>query len=233
MRTQSLALFVALSLAACSKAATDSAAPVKPDVASAPGAAATAASTTAAIAPGAKAEIGKPAPDFTLTDIDGKQVSLSSFKGKTVVLEWFNPGCPFVKRNHTEGPLKDMAKNETAKGTVWLSINSGAPGKQGAGKDESVKGREKYGMTNPILLDENGAVGRAYGAKSTPTMFVIDKTGALVYRGAIDNAPDGDPRGSDKVENYVTNALSDLAAGKPVQKPETESYGCGVKYGSS
>jgi peroxiredoxin len=220
MRAQ-LAVFAALALlTAChSNATSDSGGGVK----SAPSSAAP--ST-------ARAAIGQAAPDFDLADLDGKRVKLSDFAGKIVVLEWFNPDCPFVKRNHTQGPLKTMAKEQTAKGIVWLSINSGAAGKQGAGVDKSREGKQRYGMENAILLDERGDVGRAYDAKSTPGMYVIDAKGTLVYRGAIDNAQDGDPPGGEKIVNYVEAALADLAAGRPVAVPETPSYGCSVKYGS-
>ena len=194
------------------------------------GGAKTAPSATAASA--ARAAIGQPAPDFELADLDGQKVKLSDFAGKTVVLEWFNPECPFVKRNHTQGPLKTMAKEQTAKGVVWLSINSGAPGKQGAGVDKNRDGKQRYGMENPILLDERGDVGRMYEARSTPGMYVVDAKGTLVYRGAIDNAQDGDPPGGENLVNYVESALGDIAAGRPVAIPETKSYGCGVKYGS-
>jgi peroxiredoxin len=180
----------------------------------------------------AHAAIGQPAPGFELADLDGKKVKLANYAGKIVVLEWFNPECPFVKRNHTKGPLTTMAKDQTAKGIVWLSINSGAPGKQGAGVDKNREGKQRYGMDNPILLDEQGDVGRMYDAKSTPGMYVIDTKGTLVYRGAIDNAQDGDPPGGEKLINYVDAALADIGAGRPVAIPETKSYGCGVKYGS-
>lgn len=189
----------------------------------------TAPQPTATAAP-SHAELGKAAPDFTLNDVDGKSVALASLKGKTVVLEWFNPKCPFVKRNHELGPLKDMAARIEKTGVVWLSINSGAPGKQGNGAEATKFGMNKYKMTNTVLLDEDGKVGHAYGADHTPHMFVIDKNGALVYRGAIDNAPDGDTDLGAPFVNYVDAALADLAAGRAVAKPETHAYGCGVKY---
>jgi peroxiredoxin len=213
-----------LLLAAC-KSTSHESAPVSSSSSASPAA--------ATIAANATAELGKAAPDFTLSDLDGKAVSLHDFTGKTVVLEWFNPECPFVKRNHTQGPLKTMAKEEMSKGIVWLAINSGAPGKQGAGVDKSRDGRQRYGIENPILVDESGAVGHAYGAKSTPGMYVIDAKGVLVYRGAIDNAQDGDPPNGGPFVNYVSAALADVAAGRAVATPETKSYGCSVKYGSS
>ena len=118
------------------------------------------------------AELGKLAPDFSLPDVSGNTVSLSQFKGKTVVLEWFNPKCPFVKRNHELGPLKDMAVREQKEGIVWLSINSGAKGKQGNGVEATKFGITKYAMENPVLLDDDGKVGHAYGASHTPHMYV-------------------------------------------------------------
>lgn len=175
-------------------------------------------------------KIGEAAPDFELTDLDGKAHKLSAYKGKVVVLEWFNPGCPFVKKNHAGGQLKEQAKRAMANGVVWLSINSSAEGKEGHGRDTNAKAKADWAMPNPVLLDESGKVGKQYGAKTTPHMYVVDKDGKLAYQGAIDNDPDvGDPRG-DKVENYVDLALADLAAGRAVAKPEVKPYGCSVKY---
>lgn len=175
------------------------------------------------------AALGQKAPDFSLHDLDGKNVKLSDFRGKTVVLEWFNPECPFVKKNHGEGPLKDMAKKASDKGVVWLAINSSAPGKQGHGAAVNREGKQQFGLSHPVLLDETGEVGKLYGATNTPHMYVIDPAGVLAYRGAIDNAPDGDPRG-DHFINYVDAALADVSAGKPVATPEIKAYGCSVKY---
>ena len=178
--------------------------------------------------------LGKQAPDFELRDLDGHPVRLGQFRGKTVVLEWFNPECPFVRASHTKGSLKGLAEKYAQKGIVWLAINSGSPGKQGYGVEANVAGKTKYGLSHPVLLDETGDVGRAYGARHTPHMFVIDDKGVLVYRGAIDNSPDGEgesPKGGTLV-NYVEAALADLSAGRPVKTPETEAYGCSVKYAS-
>ncbi|MGV3621065.1 MAG: redoxin family protein [Archangium sp.] len=180
----------------------------------------------------AGAELGKPAPDFTLKDLDGKEVKLSSFKGKTVVLEWFNPECPFVKNSHTKASLVDTAKRAQRNGVVWLAINSSAEGKQGNGVDKNKAAVKTFSLENPVLLDESGVVGKAYGATNTPHMFVIDAKGNVVYRGAIDNSPDGEgqsPQGGTLV-NYVDAALADVAAGKPVKTADTKAYGCGVKY---
>jgi peroxiredoxin len=182
----------------------------------------------------AAAAVGKPAPDFKLRDLAGKEVSLASFKGKVVVLEWFNPGCPFVKKSHGEGSLVDAAKRHAKNGVVWLAVNSGAPGKQGADVAMNTEAAKAWSMGHPILRDETGAVGKAYGATNTPHMYVIDKKGVLVYAGAIDNSPDGEgksPQGG-KLIKHVDDALEDLAAGKPVRTPTTKAYGCSVKYAS-
>jgi peroxiredoxin len=180
------------------------------------------------------AVVGKPAPDFTLKDLAGKPVKLASFKGKVVVLEWFNPGCPFVQRAHSVGSLVDAAKRNTKNGVVWLAINSGAPGKQGNDLAVNTEAAKTWSLAHPILRDETGTVGKAYGATNTPNMFVINKTGTVVYAGAIDNSPDGEGKSpdGDKLVNHVDAALGDLAAGRAVQTAVTKPYGCGVKYGS-
>lgn len=236
---QSLAVVTALFASACNdtppKAPSDAATSAPPTVASAaPTSAAptSATPTTPAIAPGATAEVGKPAPDFELHDLDGKAVKLSAFKGKVVVLEWFNPGCPFVKAAHTKGTLKTAAKDATAKGVVWLAINSAGEGKQGFGVEANREGATKLGITHPILLDPAGDVGHAYGATNTPHLYVVDEAGTLVYRGAADNSPDGEgesPTGG-KLVSYVGATLADLAAKRPVAVATSQAYGCGVKY---
>jgi peroxiredoxin len=206
----------------------------EPGAQSTTGAATTVTPATLATAAAAmeRAQVGKPAPDFTLKDLDGKEVRLSSFKGKTVVLEWFNPGCPFVKASHNKGSLKDAAKRHTKNGVVWLAVNSNAPGKQGAGVEANRGGAKGFGIDHPILLDEAGTVGKVYGATNTPHMMVIDDKGTLVYRGAIDNSPDGEGESAPggKLVSYVDAALADLGAGKPVATAETKAYGCSVKY---
>lgn len=177
-----------------------------------------------------KAAIGKPAPGFTLTDLEGNEVSLSQFSGKTVVLEWFNPECPFVKAAHDSGPLKDLAARTTAAPNVaWLAVNSGAPGKQGHGVEVNQTAAKTWAMAHPILLDETGAVGHAYGATNTPHMFVIDAEGTLVYRGALDNAPMGEPDGGARVA-YFEDALAAVQGGTAVSSAETRAWGCSVKY---
>lgn len=180
--------------------------------------------------PASKAAVGQPAPDFTLPDLSGAEHTLSAHRGKTVVVEWFNPGCPFVKHAHGEGGvLADMASTVTAKGdVVWLAVNSGAPGKEGHGVDTNKAAKSEWSLAHPVLLDEDGAVGRSYGAVTTPHMYVVDPEGTLVYQGAIDNKPLG--KGDGEAVNYVERALADLAAGRPVAIDKTKPYGCSVKY---
>jgi peroxiredoxin len=187
-----------------------------------------------AAAEGTGAKVGETAPDFTLTDLDGKEHHLADYtkEKKVVVLEWFNPDCPFVVKHH----LLTHNMNATYAGAaehdvVWLAVNSGAPGKQGTGLERNKKAVEEFAIAYPLLLDEDGTVGKLYGAKTTPHMFIIDKDGTLVYAGAIDNAPNPDPKQLGDV-NYVNKALEQCLAGKPVDKATTKSYGCSVKYAS-
>ncbi|MFZ4773990.1 MAG: thioredoxin family protein [Terrimicrobiaceae bacterium] len=178
------------------------------------------------------AGVGEPAPDFTLKNCAGKDVSLSDFKGKTVVLEWTNPGCPFVVKHYGSGNMQKLQKEATAKGVVWLSICSSAPGKQGnMSPAEAAKNCAANGSAaTAYLLDEDGKVGQLYGAKRTPEMYVINKTGTLVYQGAIDDKKSPDPADIAGAKNYVVTALDEVLAGKPVSTPKTEAYGCSVKY---
>lgn len=182
----------------------------------------------------AGAEIGQPAPDFTLTDLDGKTHKLSDFKGKTVVLEWHNADCPFVKKHYDKsGNLPATQKAATADGVVWLMINSGAPGNQGA--DYTAAQTKEYLQKNnsaatAYLKDSDGKVGHLYGAKTTPHIYVIDGKGTLVYNGAIDSIRSSNPEDIAKATNYATAALASVKAGKPVEKATTEPYGCSVKY---
>ncbi len=216
----------------CSRPAQDAPASAEPSDQPQPTTAAKTSAPVAAAAAATVAQLGAPAPDFELTDLDGKAVKLSSFRGKTVVLEWFNPGCPFVKASHTKGSLAGTAARHAKSGVVWLAINSGAPGKQGHGVDTNRAAKDAFKLEHPILLDESGSVGRAYGAQRTPHLFIISPEGVLVYRGAIDNSPDGEgdsPTGG-KLVNYVDATLADLAAGRPVAVTDTEAYGCTVKY---
>jgi peroxiredoxin len=208
--------------------------PAKPPAEAREAPAALASSSPSRVAVTGTAEIGRPAPDFELRDLEGQTYRLSQFRGKTVVLEWFNPQCPFVKASHNKGSLHGLAEKYTVKGITWLAINSAAQGKQGFGADVNAEGKRKFGLMHPVLLDEAGDVGHAYHATNTPHMFVVDDKGVLVYRGAIDNSPDGEgesPQGGSLV-NYVVAALDDLAGGRPVKTQQTDAYGCSVKYGS-
>jgi peroxiredoxin len=226
MRNPALLLCASALLLACNTTSAPAPGPAAAGTAAPPATAAAA----AAVGP----EVGKPAPDFTLQDYDGKTFHLADLRGKTVVLEWFNPDCPFVKASHTKGSLKGLAKRWTDKGVVWLAVDSSGPGKQGHAPDRVAAGKKTFEMEHPILADETGKVGKLYGATNTPHLYVIDPQGALVYRGAIDNSPDGEgesPTGG-KLINYVDAALQSVAAGKPVEVKETRAYGCGVKYGS-
>lgn len=174
------------------------------------------------------AKVGEAAPAFELTDTDGKTVKLADYKGKVVVLEWFNPGCPIVQMHYGADTMNKTIAQFKDKPVVWLRINSGAPGKQGHGLETNVNARKEWNITTPILLDESGKVGRNYGAKTTPHCFVINQDGVLVYGGAID---DGSPAGVGKT-NYVAAAVTSTLNGETVAKAETRSYGCPVKYGS-
>jgi peroxiredoxin len=198
----------------------------------------TAASTPALTPQGAtplsSAKVGEPAPDFELNDLDGHPVRLHDFRGKVVVLEWFNPECPFVRASHTQGSLVDTALRLTRQGVVYLAINSGGPGKQGYGTLANQQGVERFQLKHPVLLDESGRVGHAYGATNTPHTFVINAAGVLVYRGAVDNSPDGEgqsPEGG-RLVRYMEDAVTATLNGKAVTPAETKAYGCSVKYGS-
>ncbi|HVO33251.1 MAG TPA: thioredoxin family protein [Elusimicrobiota bacterium] len=180
----------------------------------------------------AAADIGKPAPDFTATDSHGQSRSLHDYRGKYVVLEWFNASCPFVKKHYNSGNMQELQKIYTGKGVTWLSIVSSAPGAEGfltADQANAVAQRWKAAPT-AILLDPTGAVGRRYEAKTTPDMFVIDPSGNLIYKGAIDDRPSTDPADIKGATNYVSAALEASMARRTVQVAATKSYGCSVKY---
>jgi len=179
------------------------------------------------------AEVGEPAQNFTLKSAAGKEVSLSDFKGKVVVLEWTNPGCPFVKKHYGSGNMQKLQKDAATKGVVWLSICSSAPGKQGnlSAEDAAKLCASNGSAATAYLLDDNGKVGQLYGAKRTPEMYVINKEGKLVYHGAIDDKKTPDPADIAGAKNYVAAALDEVLAGQPVSTPNTEAYGCSVKYG--
>jgi peroxiredoxin len=179
-----------------------------------------------------EAEIGKSAPDFTLPDSSGKSHSLSDYEGKIVVLEWLNHGCPFVKKHYNSGNMQALQKAYTEKGVIWFSIISSAPGKQGYCTPEQASEitKEKNAAPTAVLLDPEGSVGRLYGAKTTPHMFIISKEGKLVYNGGIDDIRSTDVEDVAKAKNYVQEALDELLAGKEVPDKTSQPYGCSVKY---
>lgn len=175
-------------------------------------------------------KIGSPAPDFSLKDSDGTMHKLSDYtkQGKIVVLEWFNPECPFIKLHfEKQTTMVDMYNHYKNKNVVVLAIDSTNSGNPNFGKDGAAK--KNWKIDFPILVDADGKVGKMYGAKTTPHMFVIDKHGNLAYQGAIDNDPKNEKTAKEK-HNYVRAALDQLIAGKKVSEPETKSYGCSVKY---
>jgi hypothetical protein len=177
--------------------------------------------------------IGAPAPDFTLTDIDGHAHRLSDYRGRTVVLEWNNPDCPIVHKHYESGNIPGIQKTATSSGVVWLLINSGAPGKEGADytSDQIKAWLKRYGsVPTAYLRDPDGTVGHLYRAKTTPHLFIITAGGRLAYDGAIDSIASTDPSDIPLAENYVKEALSEIAAGQPVAKPTSRPYGCTVKY---
>ncbi len=172
----------------------------------------------------ASAPARKPAPDFALTDQNGNTVKLADFKGKVVVLEWTNPDCPFVQRHYKAGTMATMAKAYAARGVVWLAINTTYYMDRAKDADWAAKQQIAY----PVLGDHDGKVAKAYGAKSSPHMFVIDADGNIAYQGAIDNDASGEKK--EGVVKYVALALDAVLAGRPVVITETRSYGCSVKY---
>jgi peroxiredoxin len=180
------------------------------------------------------AVVGKPAPSFTVTDTKGINHSLGDFKGKFVVLEWFNHECPFVRKHYSKGNMQGLQKEYTAKGVVWLSINSSAQGKQGYLTPEEANAvmAEKGAASTATILDSRGVLGRLYGARTTPHMFVVDPKGMLIYAGAIDDTDSTKPDDIPRSTNYVKQALDEAMAGKQVTNGDTEPYGCSVKYGS-
>ncbi len=180
----------------------------------------------------AGAEAGKPAPAFSLNDPDGKPHSLEEARGKFVVLEWTNPDCPFVRKHYDSGNMQKLQKEFTSKGVVWYTISSSADGKQGSRSDADWKTilRTRGDVQTALLLDRDGTMGRLYGAKTTPHVFLIGKDGAVLYKGAIDDKASTHPADIAGARNYLAAAFEEAAAGKPVTTPVTESYGCSVKY---
>jgi peroxiredoxin len=177
-------------------------------------------------------EVGQPAPDFSLPDTNGQTRQLSQYKGKWVVLEWYQPDCPFVRKHYGSGNMQALQKEFTAKGVVWLSIDSSAPGQEGnypADKLNQIASSQGAART-ALLLDPDGKVGHEYGAKTTPDMYIINPEGKLVYEGAIDSKPSTVVADIKTATNYVKVALDDSMTGKSVPQTVTRPYGCSVKY---
>jgi len=180
----------------------------------------------------AAVNVGQPAPDFTGLDSNGKQHSLSQYKGKTVILEWTNHDCPYVKKHYNSGNMQALQKDATANGIVWLSIISSSPGKQGhvSGKQANELSASRNASPTAVILDESSEIGLLYGAKTTPHMYIVDKSGQLVYMGGIDDTPSKDEDDIPKSKNYVRAALDEMAASQAIKKSITRPYGCSVKY---
>ena len=187
-------------------------------------------------APGlAEVQVGKPAPNFKANDVNGRVVSLSDFRGKTVVLEWNNPECPFVRKHYSSRNMQETQTAAKKDAVIWLTINSSAPGKQGhvdGAKAKSMIAAQKAQPT-AYLLDPKGVLGKGYGAKTTPHMFIINKAGTLVYAGGIDNKPSPNPADIKGARNHVLAALAELKSGKTVSVVTSRPYGCSVKYSDS
>ncbi len=185
-----------------------------------------------AIPSSAQVPNGAQATNFRLTDVDGRDVSLSDFRGKLVVLEWHNPGCPFVVKHYKSGNMQKAQKAVKAGGGVWLTINSGAPGKQGHMNGAEAKKliADQNSTPTHYLLDPRGIVGKGYDAKTTPHMYVINPAGMLVYQGAIDDKPTANVADIATARNHVLSAVDEVRAGKPVSVATSRAYGCTVKY---
>ena len=180
----------------------------------------------------ASANVGQPAPDFTGRDTNGNPITLSQYKGKTVVLEWTNHECPYVKKHYNSGNMQKLQRDATADGVVWLSIISSKPGKQGhvSANQANDLTASRNAAPTAVILDETSGIGLLYGAKTTPHMYIIDKAGQLVYMGGIDDTPSSDEDDIPNAKNYVRAALDALAAGQPIKDSTTRPYGCSVKY---
>jgi peroxiredoxin len=180
----------------------------------------------------AAASVGQPAPAFTAQDVTGRTVSLADFKGKPVVLEWVNPGCPFVRKHYDSANMQGTQKEALAKGAVWLAINSTATDSRDYLSPAAMAQwmRQQGAAATATLMDTDGRIGRAYGARVTPHMYVIDAQGMLAYAGAIDSIPTSRAADVDKATNHVKQALAEVVAGKPVSTPTTRAYGCTIKY---
>lgn len=184
------------------------------------------------VAANAAPRLGEAAPDFTVSDQSGKPVKLSDSKGKLVVLEWYNNGCPFVRKHYDSKNMQGLQKKYAKKGVVWYTVTTGKPGKEGHMTPAEAAARMKSeGMgSKALLLDESGDVGRLYSAKTTPHLFVVDKKGVLIYQGGIDDKASADQADIKGAKNFVASALDEALAGKPVSTPSSTPYGCSVKY---
>lgn len=177
-------------------------------------------------------ELEKSVPDFTLKDTNGKIHKLADFKGKKVVLEWVNFECPFVRKHYDSGNMQKLQETETSKGVVWLAVVSSAKGKQGYYPPKEMNARlkkEKFKGT-ALVYDTDGKIGKAYGAKTTPNLFIIDGAGLLKYKGAIDDKDSTDVADVPTSKNYVTSAMADIEAKRMIGDSQTKPYGCGIKY---
>jgi hypothetical protein len=180
----------------------------------------------------AEVRVGTPAPDFTASSSRGQSETLSNFRGKWVVLEWHNNGCPYTKKHYDSGNMQGLQKEWTTKGVVWFTVISSAPGQQGyvTASEENAYMAKMRATPTAALLDPDGKVGHLYDAKTTPQMVVIDPSGKVVYDGAIDNRATPDPSDVKGAQNYLNEALSAAMSGKPIANPYTRPYGCSVKY---
>lgn len=182
--------------------------------------------------PASAARVGEKAPDFRATDSNGVEHSLSQYAGKYVILEWHNNGCPYVRKQYNSGNMQKLQKEWTARGVIWLTVISSAPGMQGyvTAEEENAYLKQADAAPTAALLDPSGKLGHLYDAKTSPHMFIIDPSGTLIYDGAIDDQPTPDPASIAGATNYVSQALTESLAGKPVSVPTSRPYGCSVKY---
>lgn len=178
------------------------------------------------------ARVGEKAPDFTATDTNGQTHKLSDYAGKFVVLEWTNRGCPYTQKHYNSSNMQKLQREWTARGVIWLTVVSSAPGKQGyvTAAEENAYVKQVGAAPTAVLLDPTGALGHLYDAKTTPDMYIINPQGMLIYSGAIDDRATTDASDITGAKNYVELALQDATAGKPVTNPTTRPYGCSVKY---
>jgi peroxiredoxin len=183
----------------------------------------------------AQATVGQPAPAFVSTDTEGRPVKLADYKGKHVVLEWVNPGCPYVQKHYNSGNMPATQKQARAKGVVWLAVNSTAVDAYDYRKPADLASwlKTKDAVPTATLMDVDGKVGRAYGARTTPHMYLIDPQGKLVYAGAIDSIPSASASDIKTATNYINQALDEALAGKALSKPTSQAYGCSIKYANA